>query len=99
NRLYPKYTNLLVTGRTSSSAPNIQQVPREGDLRSIFEPTPEHYLLSIDYVAVELVALGADMQFRYGESVLASVLNDGIDPHAYTAANFAGLSLEEFAEL
>ena len=38
------------------------------------------------------------MRERYGHSKLADVLEDGIDPHSYTAAMFAGDRLEKFLE-
>lgn len=98
DRVFPRYTNLMVTGRTSSSAPNIQQIPRMGGIRELFVPAPRHYFLSIDYAAIELRTLAAILLSRFGKSRLADVLNKGIDPHAFTAAFFVGRQFEEFLE-
>ena len=36
---------------------------------------------------------------RYGGSQLAETIRAGVDPHAYTAAMFEGMELEEFLAL
>jgi hypothetical protein len=92
----PRYRPLIRTGRTACSGPNLQQVPADGDFRNAFIPSPGHLLLRIDYSAIELRTLAAVCLHRYGKSVLADVIKQGVDPHAYTAALILGLSPKEF---
>jgi hypothetical protein len=94
--VHPRYRPLLRTGRTSCTGPNIQQVPRDGRFRRAFVASPGHFLLAIDYAFIELRTLAAVCLQRYGHSVLADVIRQGIDPHAYTAAMIHGRSLDEF---
>jgi hypothetical protein len=53
-------------------------------------------MLISDFKAIELCTLGAICRRRYGKSVLADILEQGIDPHAYTASMVLGISLDEF---
>jgi acyl-CoA-binding protein len=98
-RVRPHYTVLVRTGRTSCSKPNIQQLPRADGFREMIIPSPGHYLFAIDYSAIELRTLAAVCLHRYGESKLAEVIREGIDPHCYTAALFEGMTLDEFVVL
>jgi len=66
-RLHASFnTHRTVTGRLSSSEPNLQQVPKETDkpwngrVKECFIAKPGHVLLSFDYAQLEL-RLGADM--------------------------------------
>jgi hypothetical protein len=94
--VHPKYEPLLRTGRTSCSSPNVQNMPRKGGFREMFVPAPGHVLLVVDFSFAELRTLAAECEARYGFSKLGEVIRQGIDPHAYTAAVFAGETLEEF---
>lgn len=96
SRIHPKYTIMGRTGRTSCSGPNIQQLPREGGFREMIVPASDHVFLSIDYSAIELRTLAAVCERRFGQSRLADIIRQGIDPHAFTAAMFEGISLEKF---
>lgn len=98
-RIHPKYTTLVRTGRTSASGPNIQQLPRTGGFREMIIPSEGSYFLGIDYSAIELRTLAAVLERRYGRSRLADVLREGVDPHAFTASMFKGVSLEDFSRL
>jgi hypothetical protein len=95
----PNYTPLVRTGRTSCSNPNIQNLPRKGGLREAFVASPGHVLLIVDYGFLELRTLAAECEARYGSSKLADVIRAGVDPHAYTAAMFEHISLDEFMAL
>jgi DNA polymerase I-like protein with 3'-5' exonuclease and polymerase domains len=97
--VHPRYTILVRTGRVSASDPNIQQMPRKGGFREMFVPSPGHFLLAVDYSAIELVTLAAVCEARYGRSVLADVLRADRDPHAYTAAILLGMDPDEFLSL
>ena len=56
-RIHPKYTTLVRTGRTSCRSPNVQQLPREGGFREMIVPSPGYYFLAIDYSFIELRTL------------------------------------------
>jgi hypothetical protein len=98
-RVHPEYVTLVRSGRTSCTSPNIQQTPREGGLRELFVPRPGFVFLIIDYSCLELRTLAWVLEVSYGESRLARVIRQGIDPHAYTAAMFAGLNMSSFMRL
>lgn len=98
-RIYPRYTPLVRTGRASCSGPNLQQLPRQGDFREMIVSMKDHWLLSIDYGTLELRTLAQTCLTRYGRSSLAEVFQDGGDPHIYTAAMMLGMGTEEFATL
>lgn len=97
--VHPRYTTMVLTGRTSCSRPNIQQIPRRAGFREIFVPTPGHFLLAADYSYIELRALASVCEARYGRSTLADVIRAGRDPHAYTAAMLLGRDPDEFLAL
>jgi DNA adenine methylase len=98
DKVHPQYTAMVRSGRTSARAPNIQQTPRDGDLRTAFVASPGHFLLEIDYKFIELVTLAAVCALRYGWSALADVIQAGQDPHAHTAALMLGLTPGAFAD-
>ncbi len=60
---------------------------------------PGHLLFIIDYNSLELRTLATVCHQQIGFSRLRDVLIDGIDPHSYAAAMFAGATLEQFNEL
>jgi DNA polymerase I-like protein with 3'-5' exonuclease and polymerase domains len=96
DRVHPRYAVLKRAGRTSCSSPNVQQIPREGPLRSAFVPAPGYFLLAADYSFIELRTLAAVCLRRYGRSALADVIGAGLDPHANTAALMTGVRPEWF---
>jgi hypothetical protein len=98
-RIHPSYQVLMRTGRTSSSKPNIQQIPGDKAFRSLFVPRPGKMFAVIDYAFIELRTLAAICEERFGSSVLADTIRNNIDPHVYTAAMIQGLTLEEFKAL
>jgi DNA polymerase I-like protein with 3'-5' exonuclease and polymerase domains len=97
DRVHPRYTTMVRTGRTSCSSPGIQQIPKDGELRPAFIASPGHFLLEIDYKFIELVTLAAVCTHRYGRSALGDVIKAGRDPHAHTAAMMLNLTPEDFA--
>lgn len=98
-RIHPRYTTLVRTGRTSCHGPNIQQLPREGGFREMIVPSPGYVFLGIDYSFIELRTLATVCENRYGQSRLANVIREGVDPHSFTASMFEGISIEDFAQL
>ena len=49
--------------------------------------------------AIELVTLANVCHQKFGRSRLRDILQDGVDPHSYVAAQFEGCSLDEFKQL
>ncbi len=99
DRIHPRYTTLVRTGRTSCHGPNIQQLPREGGFREMIVPSPGYVFLGIDYSFIELRTLATVCESRYGKSRLADVIRQGVDPHSFTASMFEGISIDDFTEL
>lgn len=98
DRIHPRYSSLVRTGRTSCTGPNIQQLPRAGGFREMIVPSQGFHFLTIDYSAIELRTLAAICEGRFGRSHLADVIRDGTDPHSFTASMFEGISIEAFAD-
>jgi len=94
-RVHTSYSQTTaVTGRLSSSDPNLQNIPIRSDLgrvvRQAFVAMPGHALLSVDYSQVELriVAHLADDQ------AMLDAFRAGQDIHTTTAAAVSGVPLE-----
>jgi DNA polymerase-1 len=84
-----------VTGRLSSSDPNLQNIPvrtEEGRrVRQAFIAPAGHGLLSVDYSQVELRILA-----HYSKDpALLQAFHDGVDIHRATAAAVYGIPLEQ----
>ena len=75
-----------VTGRLSSSAPNLQNIPvrteKGRQLRRAFSAGPGRVLLSVDYSQIDLRVLAHESQ----DPVLVQAFLDGGDIHTQTAA-------------
>lgn len=90
-RVYPSFNvNGTVTGRLSSSNPNMQQLPREGNVRGIYVPRKDHVLISCDYSQLEVV-LAAHFS---GDPILQGVITKGESMHDYTA-NAIGIKRQD----
>ena len=96
--IHPTYVPMVRSGRIASRGPNVQQLPRSGGAREVFEPSPGHVLFVIDYAAVELRTLAAVCRKRYGASRLAEVFEQRLDAHAFAYCEINGLTLEQFDE-
>jgi DNA polymerase-1 len=83
-----------VTGRLSSSDPNLQNIPTRTDLgrrvRRGFVADPGNVLVSLDYSQIEL-RIVAHMA---GDKAMLNAFRAGQDIHATTAAAIYGVSLE-----
>jgi len=86
SRVHPRYDLIKNTGRTGCSSPNIQQLPRDGDIRSMFKSREGNTLLITDYSAIELATLAQHVYTNYGSSVMRNKINDGADLHKYYAS-------------
>ncbi|WP_243440129.1 DNA polymerase I [Fundidesulfovibrio soli] len=86
-RIHTSFNQLTTaTGRLSSSAPNLQNIPVRGDLgrrmRSLFIAGPGKVLASADYSQIELRVLA---HFS-GDPTLLEAFRDSQDIHSRTAA-------------
>lgn len=98
-RIHTEYNVLMRTGRVSAQSPNVTQLPKDGNFRNCFKASPGKKILSMDYSAVELKTLGTICKYLFGKSVLLDTVASGIDPHAYTAAMFEGMALQDYMKL
>ncbi len=84
-----------VTGRISSSDPNLQNIPIRTEIgrrvRQAFVAPPGHLLLGADYSQVELRILA----HISGDENLLAAFRRGEDIHASTAASILGVPLSE----
>jgi len=85
-RVHPRYNTIMNTGRTSCSKPNVQQLPREGGIREVFQAPENKTLVIADYAALELATLAQVCFTKYGESVMKDRINEGEDLHKYYAS-------------
>lgn len=84
-RIYPSFhVNGTVTGRISSSDPNLQQMPAKGDwakVRGIYIPDPGQRFITCDYSQLEVVIAAHFSQ----DKNLLSIVYDGASKHDITA--------------
>lgn len=81
---------IAVTGNSSSN-PNLQNIPRDSDIRSIFCAEEGYSLVAIDFSQLELrimAAFSGEPKFRY-------VYFNGLDLHSSTAASLHNVALED----
>jgi len=95
-RVHTSYNQAgAVTGRLSSSEPNLQNIPIRTDLgrqvRRAFLAAPGHMLMSADYSQVELRILA----HLCGDPGLREAFSRGEDIHATTAAAIFGIALSQ----
>lgn len=82
-RIHPSFNvNGTVTGRISSSNPNMQQLPTDGGVRGIYVPNFGHKFISSDYSQLE-VTLAA--HFSQDKNLL-KIVHEGASQHDITAA-------------
>lgn len=84
-RIHPSFgiTN-VITGRTSCKNPNLQQVPRNPELRTMFTAAPGRSLIEADYQQIEL-KIAADYA---DERTMKKIYRSGGDIHHKTATLF-----------
>jgi DNA polymerase I-like protein with 3'-5' exonuclease and polymerase domains len=84
------YTQLTqhrtVTGRLSSTEPNLQNIPRESSIRGMFIAPPGYLLVVADYDQIELRVFAHFLQ----DPVMMDIFLRGLDIHAETAAFILG---------
>jgi DNA polymerase I-like protein with 3'-5' exonuclease and polymerase domains len=80
------------SGRFSSSNPNMQNIPRDEALRSVFVAAPGQQLVVADYSQLELRV----MAHIANDAVMTDAYRKGKDLHAVTAAAMLGVNLDKF---
>ncbi len=83
------------TGRLSSSEPNLQNIPAQGEeahlLRSAFVPVSGYTFLACDYSQLELRIVAS----LSGDAKMMEAFRGGKDIHTITAAEVNNISLDE----
>lgn len=81
-RIYPRLSQLGGrSGRITCSKPNIQQIPRDPRLKSLFVASPNMSLVEADFSAIEMRLLAV----LSGDKTLLETFKNGLDPHIQTA--------------
>lgn len=82
------------TGRMSCSRPNMQNIPsRAGnEVREMFVPRPGHCFVVADYDAIEVRLLAHYLN----STEYKELIREGLDPHAWMAAQIHGGEMDEF---
>jgi len=83
-----------VTGRLSSSNPNLQQIPRGNTVKQLFLPEEGHIMVNADYSQMELRVMAA----LSGDPKLLGAYRNGIDVHALTASLVYNIPMEQVAK-
>jgi DNA polymerase-1 len=92
NRLHPSFhLHRTATGRLSSSNPNLQNIPRDSSVRSLFVAPPGYELLVADYDQIELRVM---CMFSHDPKMSEFFLT-GEDIHAGAAALVLNKSVSE----
>ena len=91
-RLHPSFhLHRTATGRMSSSDPNLQNIPRDSSVRSLFVAPEGQTLLVADYDQIELRVMAMFSQ----DKELLNVFNNDIDIHTGAAALLFKKPVEE----
>jgi DNA polymerase-1 len=75
-----------VTGRLSSSEPNLQNIPRDPTIKGCFIPSAGHRLFDADYAQLELRVAG----FLSNDPVMQAAFAEGRDMHTDALAGVLG---------
>lgn len=82
-RIHPEYLQMgAVTGRFSCMNPNLQQTPRDKEIRSCFIPAPGYGFVMADYSQIEL-RITAEIS---GDKKMIEAYQKGMDLHRLTAS-------------
>ncbi len=84
--VHTRYDELIKTGRTSSSKPNVQNVRRLPGIRECFVPREGFVFIDTDFGMLELHTLAQVCYWVLGFSTLGDALNAGKDPHLIIAS-------------
>ena len=98
DRVHPRFSPILKTGRTSCAGPNIQNVPRKDGIRGMYCSPPGWLFYAADYGQLELCALAQSCLVWQGFSKMAEILNSGQDLHRWFAAVVLGKNIEDITK-
>jgi len=90
-RLHTRFRQMVQTGRMSSSAPNLQNIPKKQRFRSCFIAKPGYSLVTADMSGAELRILGNLSE----DPVFIECYAHGIDLHTRTASEVFSIPIEE----
>lgn len=94
-RLHPSFhLHRTATGRLSSSAPNLQNIPRTSDVRKLFIPPPGYTMLVADYDQIELRVMAMFSQ----DPEMCNIFIKDLDIHAGAAALMFNKPIEEVTD-
>ncbi len=79
-RVYPQYRPLVRSGRTACSAPNLQQLPRDGRFRELIVAPKGSWLLQIDYSVLELRSVSPDLPAKVWRERIGRLIPSGHRP-------------------
>lgn len=83
DRLHPNYNQIGTrTGRPSMSEPNLLNIPREDEMRSMIRAAPGSMLVEADHSQIE-VRMAAEYS---GDAALIGIYESGGDVHSYTGS-------------
>jgi len=95
-RIHPSFNlSIARTGRTSCSDPNLQQVPRNKELRTMFTAEEGRVMLEADYSQIEL-RIAAD--YSNDPTMIKVYHTPGGDIHTETGCSLAGCSPENLSK-
>ena len=90
-RLHTDFTQMVSTGRMSSSNPNIQNIPKKQKYRSAFVARDGYSLITSDMSGAELRILGNMSK----DPIFIECFREGIDLHTRTIAEIKGVPMSE----
>lgn len=90
-----EFNVIVVTGRTSSRSPNVQNMPRDERIRNCFVPRPGWEYVDADYSAIEMVVLAQVCKSKGFGSTIAHAINADQDLHVRVARRGLNLSYED----
>ena len=94
--VHGRYCYIVRSGRTSSSNPNMQNIPSRGargDLKKVFVAPPGRYFWELDYGQLELCTFAYLTQGRMKE-----LINADVDLHRYIASEIYNKPPEELTK-
>jgi len=90
-RLHTRFRQMVSTGRMSSSAPNLQNIPKKQIYRSCYIAKEGHSLVTVDMSGAELRILGN----LSADAVFVECYANGIDLHTRTASEVFGIPFDK----
>ncbi|CXI55369.1 plastid replication-repair enzyme, putative [Plasmodium berghei] len=83
NKIHTTFNQLKTfSGRFSSEKPNLQQIPRQKNIREIFIPTENNIFIIADFKQIEL-KIAAEIT---NDEIMLKAYNNNIDLHTLTAS-------------